>query len=189
MPARRIRRGILGKVYRNVTGSSTTVTGSSGTATKPFAGGVVRYGVPLATLKARAKAFVDTAAENARLLYLTPGAGQAQEYTKTETQARAYKAAGYPTPFDTTAQNSTYPFVHAEMLAKADAGLITLSNQTEIDSAAESVTDEIIAEADAYVAAGKTIKRLRREAKIKIDLATTPGQIRSALIGIAWPSP
>lgn len=144
-------------------------------------------GPTLSVRKAEAKIVVDTAAEVARLTFITPGAGQSQEYKLTEDQARAYKAAGYPTPFDTTAQ-TTYDMVHAEMLAQADAGLITLSNQTEIDTAAHDITDEIVAEATAWRAAAKTIKRLRRGAKLTIDAATTFAEIHAAL-QITWPTP
>lgn len=141
-------------------------------------------GVTLADRKAAALVQVDREAEAARLLWITDGSGQAQEYRKTEEQARAYVAASYPTPFSTT----TYPMIHAEMLAKADAGLITLSTQSEIDAAAADVADEIIAEADAWLAAAKTIKRYRRRAKLQIEAATTFAQIHAAL-QITWPTP
>lgn len=141
-------------------------------------------GVSLADRKAAAIVQVDAEAEAARLLWITDGAGQAQEYRKTEDQARAYKAAGYPTPFNAT----TYPMIDAEIQAKADAGLITLSTQAEIDSAAHTATDEIIAEADDWLAAARTIKRYRRRAKLRIDAATTFAQIHAAL-QITWPTP
>lgn len=141
-------------------------------------------GISLADRQAQALIQVDTEAEAVRLLFITGGAGQSQEYRKTEEEARAYVAGSYPTPFD----NAAYSMLHAEMLALADAGLITLSNQAQIDAAAADVADSVIAEANTWIAVAKIIKRKRRGAKLTIGAATTFAQIHAAL-QITWPAP
>lgn len=141
-------------------------------------------GIDLTDRKREAKRQVNTAAEAARQQFITPGDGQSQEYALTEAEARAYKAAGYPTPFD----DEAYPMLHAEMLAQEDAGAIGLGSQIEIDAAAHFVTDATIVTADLWIAAAKEIKRLRRSATIKIEAATTYAAIYEAA-QITWPTP
>jgi len=147
-------------------------------------GTLQRVGVALATLKARAIAAIDAAAEAARRRWITPGAGQALEYQQTEREAQAYAAAGYPVPFDA----ADYPFVHAEMQAQADAGLLSLETQGDIDAAARAATDQILAEAEAWRAAGAEIKRLRRAAKMRVKAATTAADVIAAQ-AVSWPTP
>lgn len=132
---------------------------------------------------------VDREAEAARLLYITNGSGQSQEYRLTEEQARAYKGTSYATPFD-SAKQALYPMVYAEMQAANDAEPITypMTTQGEINTLAVTITDQIIAEADAWKTAASAIKRLRRGAKRKIAIATTIAQVYAAT-QITWPSP
>lgn len=141
-------------------------------------------GPSLSLLKQRAKAKVDTEAEAARNAFITPGSGQALEYMKAEAEARAYKTAGYPTPFNPDA----YPMIYAEMLAQADVGAVNLNTQTTINAAAVTVTDTIIREADDWMVGSRQIRRLRRSAKAAIDAATTAAQIYDASI-VVWPIP
>lgn len=145
---------------------------------------------PLADRKAEAIARVDTEAEAARMLFITGGAGQSQEYRLTEEQALAYVAASYPTPFGTTFQTTTYAFVYAEMQALNDADPTTypMTTQGEIDALAETVADAIVAESAAWRTAAASIKRLRRAAKLVIDAATTHAEVYDAM-QITWPTP
>lgn len=147
----------------------------------------MRFDLPGDTLtnaKARALKRVDREAEQTRLLWITDGSGQNQEYRKTEEEARAYKTAGYPTPFDAVA----YPMIYAEVLARHEAGTITLTNQTEVDTQATTVTNDIISEAEGWVRAAREIKRLRRGAKIAIGEATTLREVHDAM-QVPWPIP
>lgn len=129
--------------------------------------------VPLSVHKTNALSFVDIAAEQARLAFITGGAGQALEYQQTEWEARAWGAASEPELID-------YPFLKAEVDAIAE----TTGQAPDPDEVAATV----IAQADAWKAAGSEIKRLRRTAKLTIEAAATSEEIAAAQI-IPWPSP
>lgn len=130
---------------------------------------MISLGRPLADQKAAAMVAVDTAAEAARLRYITPGAGQALEYVATETEARAYGAAVSPVAAD-------YPYLAAEVAAQG--GAVSMAD----------VAAAVIAQADAWRPAGALIKELRRGAKIAIAAATTPAGIAAAA-QVTWPTP
>lgn len=134
-------------------------------------------GAGLAQVKAKALAKIDSDAEAARLRFVTPGAGQAMEYQATEAEARRYAAAGFPVPLDSAA----YPFLWAEVSAQesARAGAV-------VDP--RSIAELIVAQADQWVAIGSEIKRLRREAKLRIEIATTVAEVRQAE-NVSWPAP
>lgn len=125
----------------------------------------------LAAAQAAAIVAIDAEAEAARLLWITPGAGQALEYQATEEDARRYQAnngAGDP---------EDYPWLRAELLAID-------GDSTLADTAAST-----LAQADAWVAIGSEIKRIRRTAKLAVAAATTIAAVRAAASGIAWPQP
>ncbi|MBK1656836.1 hypothetical protein [Paracraurococcus ruber] len=125
---------------------------------------------PLAALQADALAAVDAAAEAARQRFITPGAGQALTYQQKEAEARRF------TPPGTTAD---YPFLAAEQAAQASVGLaVTLAE----------VATLTLAQADAWIAAGSEIERLRRGAKLAIAAATTAEAVRTAA-AVTWPVP
>ena len=134
----------------------------------------IELGASIDAVRAAAIAEVDAAAEAARSTFLTPGAGQALEYTATEADARAYIAAGSPA----SPAEGSYPFLLAEIAALQAVGVtVTMAE------AASSV----LAEAEAWREAGAAIKRLRREAKLRIAAATTVAAVRDAA-RITWPA-
>ena len=128
---------------------------------------------PIEVVRRTAAADVDRQAELARLRFITGGSGQALEYQQTETEARAWSAAAGPMLAD-------FPFLKAEVDAIAE----TTGQAPDPDAVAATV----IAQADAWKAAGSEIKRLRRAAKLTIEAASTPEEIAAAQV-ISWPSP
>ncbi|MFZ4411412.1 MAG: hypothetical protein ACOYOH_29010 [Paracraurococcus sp.] len=137
------------------------------------ADGELAYSAPTVTLeqaKAAAVAKVDRAAEQARLRFITGGAGQALAYTAKEAEARSFVAPG---------ADADYPYLAAERDAQADIG---------VSATLATVAAEVIAQADAWRSTGATIERLRRGAKLAIEAATSPEAIRAAL-AITWPTP
>lgn len=117
-------------------------------------------------------AYVDEAAEAARLSILTPGAGQAIEYRLTEEEARRLLSADAPS-FDA----ATYPMLAAELEARGSGALTPAV-----------LAAEILAQVRATAQGLAGIKVLRRAAKVAIAEATTEAEIASACT-IAWPSP
>ena len=114
----------------------------------------------LVEYKAKGRYDVDYAAEMARLRYITNGAGQALVYQKKEEEARAYVVAGYP------ADTSSYPFVTAE---------INATGKTKEDAA-----DDIVAQADAWIATGANIEEERLAGKKAVDDAVDTAGVDSA---------
>ena len=114
----------------------------------------------LVEYKTIAKYSVDSAAERARLRYITNGAGQALVYQKKEEEARAYVTAGYP------ADTSTYPFVEAE---------INATGKTK-----EAAADDIVAQADAWITTGASIEEQRLAGKKAVDDAVDTAGVDTA---------
>lgn len=132
-------------------------------------------GASLPVLKAAALRAIDAAAELARQSFLTPGSGQALEYSATETEARAVLAvlAAGGTP-----DSADYPFVQAEVLALAATGqTVTLA-----DAAAQ-----VVVEADGWKAVGSAIKEIRRAAKMRVEQATTAAEVQRA-VRVVYPT-
>jgi hypothetical protein len=134
-------------------------------------------GPSLAEVKAQLTFRVDAEAEVARLRYLTPGSGQALEYQATESDARAFMAAHLAGEVPSIAD---YPFLAAEALA------IEMAKGIVPDPVA--VAQDVIAQADAWIAAGSEIKALRRGAKLAIEAASSPAEARAAA-QVTWPQP
>lgn len=114
---------------------------------------------------------IDAKAEEVRKRYLTSCPLQGATYISKEADARAYKAAGYPTPFN----EFTYQYVWAEMIANGDA-------------TAQIAADRIIYEADLYnngtalvKGKGPLIEKERRAAKIAIAAAADKTALDAAL--------
>lgn len=139
----------------------------------------------LAQLQAAALAEIDRQAEAARLKWLTPGAGQAQEYARTEAEADAAIAAG-ATGF------AGYPMLKAErdavVLAAGGDAADPLQGPT-----VQEVAAEVAAQRDAWLAPGAAIKAERRRAKLAVaalpDEPGSPAAVAATLAGLAWPSP
>jgi hypothetical protein len=136
-------------------------------------------GPDLETLRAAALARIDAEAESARLLFLTPGAGQAMEYLATEAEARAFLAAAAGAHDGTAPSLEGYPFVAAEAAALAAVGSV-------VEPVA--LAEQLVAQADAWRAAGAAIKELRRAAKMRIAATTTAAELRRAA-EVRWPTP
>jgi hypothetical protein len=120
---------------------------------------------PLAEVQGAARARIDAAAETVRAQYLTSAPLQSITYLSKEADARAYAAAGYPTPFDALA----YPYVVAEMRAAADA-------------TATAAADRIIGEAEQYKRIkGAAIEYERRRAKIRLGAAVDAAAVAAEL--------
>lgn len=134
-------------------------------------------GPDLAALKIAALARVDVAAEAARMAFLTTGAGQAMEYQATEAEGRAYVNA---LSAGQSPDLANYPFIKAEYDAMTEAA------GTPPD--VMDVVYMVVGMANLWIMAGAEIKRLRRAAKLAIESATTPTQIRAAQ-QITWPTP
>ena len=96
---------------------------------------------PVADVQQEAYYMIDAAAENARLRYITGGAGQAQTYQEKSEEAADYVAAGYP------ADTSNYPFVQADANAYGS---------TPTDAA-----DYILLKRSEWVTLGAAIEELR----------------------------
>ncbi|NLS25700.1 hypothetical protein S2M10_06700 [Sphingomonas sp. S2M10] len=118
----------------------------------------------LTDLKAGLRTSVCEKAEAVRNLYLTPGSGMAITYTRKEGEARAWSSGGDP---------SAVPFLAAEAAATGMA----------IDDLAALV----IAEADAWVAAGSAIEARRRGLLVEIEEATTRAELDAIDIDSGWP--
>lgn len=115
----------------------------------------------LAPLRAALAIEVDQQAEQVRLRFLTPGAGQAMTYTRKEAEARAFVAdAGAATPF---------------LAAEAPARGMTVAE----------LAAEVIALADAWCLIGSAIEGLRMGAKTAIARAATLGEIVAAA-RVSW---
>jgi hypothetical protein len=97
--------------------------------------------------RSRAVMFVNQAAEEARLRYITPGAGQAATYLIKERQAEEFKAAAYA---------GTAPgMVAAEVAATG--------------MTAQQAADFILAQRDFWVNKAADIERVRRIGSVTID--------------------
>lgn len=114
-------------------------------------------GPDVATIKATTNAKIDSRAEEVRLLFITPGAGQAMSYQRKEAEARAFLAGGVaPTPF---------------LDAEVDA---LLGTQTKTQ-----VAETVVAQADTWLAVGSQIELIRRRAKTLINAAAGVAEVRA----------
>jgi hypothetical protein len=131
------------------------------------------------TLRAAALARIDAEAEAVRAQFLTPGAGQAMEYLATEAEARAFLAASAGALVATAPSLNGYPFVAAEAAALAAVGSV-------VEPVA--LAEQLVAQADAWRAAGADVKELRRAAKMRVAAAATAAELRRAT-EVRWPTP
>jgi len=94
---------------------------------------------------------IDQAAEDARLRYITPGAGQAAVYLAKAAEADSYKAAGYPSA------STAYPLLTAEA---------TATGQTKA-----AIADAVIAKRDAWMLVAGSIEGERIAGKAAVSAA------------------
>ena len=111
---------------------------------------------------------IDADAEAARLRFITPGAGQMLEYQATEAEARAYLAEPGPA--------AEFPFLDAEREALGETATLA------------AVAREVLVLAGAWRRVGARIKRLRPEAKRRVEEARDAQQVRAA-VRVEWSEP
>ncbi|OEI84649.1 hypothetical protein BA060_02545 [Brucella sp. B13-0095] len=129
--------------------------------------GLTLFAETLSDVKQALKKSVDTAAENERLKYITPGEGQAMTYQQKVDEARAFKAASDPKAAD-------YPILSSEVGITAE----TLSEVADIVLAAFAQWQQI----------GAAIEAIRLGAKRDIDAAEDEATARAIVDAIVWPS-
>lgn len=130
--------------------------------------------VSLEAVKTAAIARIDTEAEEARMRFLTAGAGQMLEYQATQAEAaRSLTVSGELNP-------ANYPYLAAEQQALLSVGVEVTLRQ---------VAAQVLVVMEGWNLAGAEIKRLRRGAKLRIELATTIDEALAVGQGIPWPSP
>jgi hypothetical protein len=112
----------------------------------------------LSAVQLRANAEIDTKAEEVRLRYITPGAGQAGTYLIKERQAQAYRDTGYGSPVPLMVQ------------AEVDA--------TRLDS--QQAADLILGQRDFWLVKAADIERERRKGKIAVDASESLRAISDA---------
>lgn len=127
---------------------------------------------PLAEAKEEAKGIVDSAAEAARLRYITPGAAQAMVYQQKAAEARMLQAGGA----------GPFPHLAAEVgiTAKLGGGLAI--------SEAE-VAEVVLATEAQWLLVSAAIETVRLTAKRAITLAENEAEVDAALAAIEWPAP
>lgn len=118
----------------------------------------------LAEYKAKLKARIDREAEDARLRYITAGAGQALEYQEAAEEAVRYAATGGA---------GAYPMLQASV----DAG--------EAPDLATAAT-LIGARENAWATIGANIRKLRLTAKRAVDAAGSVDEVAAAAT-VTWP--
>jgi len=114
---------------------------------------------------------VDTHAEATRNAYVTPGAGQSQEYALTMDEATRLLAAGGNPPL------TNYPMLAAELGAQASVG-----NHITIQAAALSV---VTASAKSKAAMAQ-IKVIRRTAKLKLAGCNSLEDLEAVYDNLDW---
>lgn len=121
----------------------------------------------LAQAKEQANGYIDAKAGEIRKKYITDVAGQAETYLLKSSDARAYKAAGYPAE-----QISDYPMVEAEAFALY--GLSPTAGQIE------SATDIILSTQSQWIRLAANIERARRAGKEGVQRAANNADIDTA---------
>ena len=135
-------------------------------------------GKPLAQLKAEAYVAIDERAEACRMKFVTPGSGQAMEYQRNMEEIAAYQALPAGTPED------DFPSRFAMLQAERQAVYAVTGT---LPSWADTVAT-MAALNEQWTQVGSAVKFLRRRAKLLVEAATSPAEVRAAL-EIPWPEP
>lgn len=125
------------------------------------------YKSPLEDLKQDLKQKIDIDAENIRLLYITPGAGQAMTYQQKASEAIEYLSGNNTDP-------SNYPLLQSEIGITAD----TL----------EGVALVVNGQYQAWQIIGASIESVRLNAKKQVNDAVTHEEANLVYTNIEWPS-
>ena len=124
----------------------------------------------LAEAKAAAKVRVDVAAEQTRMLYITPGSGQAMTYSEKLAEARliliSQQTADAADAMDAATLQATYPMIAACV---------------GVDGATPStVATTVVGKWAAWAQVGAMIEKKRRAAGAAIEAATTVDAVTAA---------
>lgn len=127
--------------------------------------------------KAQAMAEIDSQAEAARALWITPGSGQTLAYEAKRREAERWIDDSAPDPV-------TYPWAagRAARLNGVTVGAVAVGQ-------VQAVIDEWTAKVAAWEAAGIAIEDIREQAKEDIAAAADIAAVEAILAAIAWPSP
>lgn len=122
----------------------------------------------LNTLKVAALRAIDTQAENTRLQFITPGAGQSMVYQRKVQEAETLA-------LDNNPDAAHYPLLTAE---------VGITGET-----LQEVAATVLAKRDQWLAVAALIERTRLLAKTDIQAADTAARIDTIISGIVWPQP
>lgn len=114
---------------------------------------------------------IDRAAEDARLQFITPGAGQALVYERKAAEAATYAAAETPNPDD-------YPFLKAR------------AERLDPDAPDyDAVAQEWNLQAAQWASVATIIENTREQAKEDISAAADHASATAIIDGLVWPVP
>lgn len=119
----------------------------------------------LSAIKADLCAAACEMAETARNRFITPGSGQAITYARKEAEARSWAPGG---------EAISVPFLAAEAEA--------------IGATIDDLAALVVAQADAWVAAGAAIEARRRGLMVAIQAAETRTELDAIDIAAGWPT-
>lgn len=126
----------------------------------------------LAAAQGQARADLATAAEAARLRFVTPGAAKAMVYRQKKEEARAWRAiladGGVPAPED-------FPL----MAARSARFVVTM----------QAVADEWNGLADGWIAAAAAIEDAYDAALIAVASAADAAAVQAIVAAVQWPAP
>lgn len=122
--------------------------------------------VDIVVLRDRLKREIDSAAEAARLRYITPGAGQAMTYQQKIDEVWALAQDAEPTP-------ENYPLLAAEIGITAPS--------------LDEVAAVVLAAYQQWRVIGRAIEAARLAGKKAISDAETPEAAKLAADGVVWP--
>ncbi len=137
----------------------------------------------LSQLQTALCADIDAQAETQRLLYITPGAGQAATYLLKQTQAAQALAAQATTDAGKTPAQlaAAYPFLANEIAITVDP--TSKAPATDIYGVARG----IMAVLNGWQPIGLAIEAMRLKTKAAINAATTSATAEAAHDAVAWP--
>jgi hypothetical protein len=130
----------------------------------------------LAEVKAGLLVKLDRDAERVRLIYITPGAGQAMTYQEKAEQANAVLDLG---------EEAANALTEAERVAQFQVLAASVGLEADTLFAA---ADLVMARKEAWASIGGVIERVRLAGKKAIGEAQTESAARQAYEGIRWPT-
>lgn len=140
--------------------------------------------VSLTLLQANYCADIDAQAEKQRLIYITPGAGQAMVYLQKQTQATAALAAVAAKPPMTAADGAA-----AFSLLAAEVGITDDPSTGKPAADVFGVARNVQALSAAWLPIAAAIEAARLKTKAAISAATTADAAQAARNAVAWPAP